>query len=121
MRKFANRVIGFCKEVVSEDGRASAKRVSLFLLLFTFIFLCLYNVFTGKMINDNLLTDLFSLLPTIFALVFGSNIISAVKVIKTTGQINNKQTITSDPGDGGADQPPPAPPGPPANPDPNAK
>lgn len=87
----------FTRLTISEDGIPSAKKVSLFILLFLFIFVVLFNLFTGKRPDETLQSQLYYLLTTVFGLVFGSNIVTAIQKIKTTQSENNAKVNAPSP------------------------
>lgn len=87
----------FLRLTLSEDGNPSAKRVALFILLFLFIFEALYNLFTGKVPDQTLQSQLYYLLTTAYGLVFGSNIVSAIKDIKVIQSNNNTKVNAPSP------------------------
>ena len=73
----------FIKGVLSEQGLPSSKRAMLFILLLTFVFIILYNLFSGHKPDQTLQDQLYYMLTTNIALIFGSNIANVVKDIKT--------------------------------------
>lgn len=78
----------FLKGVFSEtDGSPSSKRVVMFILTMLFVGVTIYNLTTGKNLDDTLKNQLFYLLCWIFSMVFGEKIVSAFKDNKTN--INN--------------------------------
>lgn len=87
----------FARLTISEDGIPSAKRVALFILLFLFIFVVIFNLFTGKRPDETLQSQLYYLLTTVFGLVFGSNIVTAIQKIKTTQSENNAKVNAPSP------------------------
>lgn len=83
------KLLTFFRLALSEDGIPSSKRVVLFILLLTFIFIVLYNIFTGKKPDDTLQSQLYYMLTTVVGLVFGSNIVNAIKDVKIKQSNNN--------------------------------
>ncbi len=70
----------FIKGVLSEsDGTPSSRRLVMFILTFLFVGISLYNVITGKNLDDVLKSQLFYLLIWIFSVVFGDKVVTALK------------------------------------------
>lgn len=74
---------------LSENGSPSSKRLVLFFLLFLFIFLTLYNLFTGKSPSSVFIDQLYLMLTTSLGVVFGANVLDTIKEIKTVQSNNN--------------------------------
>jgi hypothetical protein len=65
----------FIKGILTDsDGKPSAKRVSLFLFVFTFITVDFVNLFLGKKMDETLTNQLFYLLMYVISVVFGEKI-----------------------------------------------
>jgi hypothetical protein len=70
----------FIKGVLTDsDGKPSAKRVSLFLFVFTFITIDFLNLLMGKNLDETLKNQLFYLLVYVISTVFGENITGLFK------------------------------------------
>lgn len=91
----------FIFQVFSENGNPSSKRVICFILLFLYSFVLLYNLFTGKKPDDTIEVQLYYMLVTNLGIILGSNIVDAVKTVKTTQAESNVKV--------GAPSPTPAP------------
>ena len=85
MKKF----LGFWRLAMSENGLPSSKRVTMFLLLFAYLFILFTNLFTGKKVDDTLQNQLYYMLNACLIAVMGSNVISAVSAIKMKQSDNN--------------------------------
>lgn len=79
----------FVKLVLSENGMPSSKRVILFILLLAFLAELFINLFTAKAPISELREELFYALTGALATVFGSNILSTWKDIKSVQSDNN--------------------------------
>ncbi len=77
----------FVKDVLSERGRGSSKRVAFFIVLFVFLGLVLVSTFTGKQPAPELREELFYIMSGLLASVVGSNAINAWKEVKTNPKI----------------------------------
>lgn len=92
-------MLKFIKGVLSEsDGTPSSRRLVMFLLTILFISLSVYNIVTGKNLDETLKSQLFYLLCWLFAVIFGDKVVTAMK--SATG------------GEKGGDRPTPPPPNP---------
>lgn len=70
----------FIKGVLSEtDGTPSSRRLVMFILTALFCGVSLYNLVTGKNLDETLKNQLFYLLIWIFSVVFGDKVVSALK------------------------------------------
>lgn len=70
----------FIKDLFSDkDGSASSKRLVLFILTFLFVGVSIYNIGTGKNLDETLKNQLFYLLVYVISVVFGENITAAFK------------------------------------------
>ena len=70
----------FIKGVLSEsDGTPSSRRVVMFLLTLLFIGVVVYNIVTGKNLDDTLKNQLFYLLVWLFGVVMADKIAVAFK------------------------------------------
>lgn len=70
----------FIKSLFSDkDGSISSKRLILFALVFTFLFIVFVNLFSGKIIDATLLSSLVTLIWATLTSVFGENITSVFK------------------------------------------
>lgn len=73
-------MIQFIKGVLSEsDGTPSSRRVVMFLLTILFIGIVIYNIVTGKNLDETLKNQLFYLLVWIFGVVLADKIAVALK------------------------------------------
>lgn len=57
-----------------KDGSPSSKRVVMFILTLLFCGVSIYNLITGKNLDETLKNQLFYLIVYIFSLVFGENV-----------------------------------------------
>jgi Na+/glutamate symporter len=94
----------FIKDVLSEKGIPSTKRVAFFLLLLVFVAVIFVNLVWGKMLNEVLGSQLYYMLNALLIAIIGSNILDTVKEVKTV-QSNNNATV----GAASPNQPPPPP------------
>jgi len=77
----------FIKEIFTDsDGSPSSKRVVMFILLFLFVGVSIYNLCTGKNLDDTLKNQLFYLLCWIFSTVIGEKVVN----IFTTKPVEKK-------------------------------
>lgn len=66
----------FIKDVLTDtNGLASSKRVVMFILLFLFVGVSIYNLSSGKNLDETLKNQLFYLLCWIFSTVIGEKVI----------------------------------------------
>ncbi|MGN6491172.1 MAG: hypothetical protein ACTHLE_04190 [Agriterribacter sp.] len=70
------------KMLTGPNGGVSSKRTTMFVLLLVFIVGYFTNLFTGKHPSELFMEQLYYLLLTSFAAVFGDNIVKATKDIK---------------------------------------
>jgi hypothetical protein len=80
----------FFREVLSENGSPSSKRVAFFLVLCSFIIYIFINLFTGRKLDADLQNKLFDILLIGWAIIFGVNIADkwqAVQQTKITGTV----------------------------------
>jgi hypothetical protein len=87
----------FARLVLSEDGQPSSKRVILFILLFAFLFILIFNLFTGRKPDSTLQDQLYYMLVTALGVVFGSNVLNIIKDIKVTQSENNAKVNSPSP------------------------
>lgn len=73
----------FIKEVVSEGGTGSTKRVVLFVLLFAFLSVIYVDLFTKLTLSAGLEDKLYNAFNLTLMAVVGGNIITAIQKIKT--------------------------------------
>lgn len=85
---------------MSESGVPSIKRVTLVILLFSFLAECAYNAVTGKVLSSVLTDQLYLALISCLGVIFGVNIMQGIKEVKIT-QSNNNAAV------GSASPPPP--------------
>lgn len=90
----------FIKDAMSESGVPSIKRVTLVILLFSFLAECTYNALTGKVLSSVLTDQLFLAMISCLGVIFGVNIAQSIKEVKITQSSNNASV--------GAASPPPA-------------
>jgi hypothetical protein len=78
----------FIKSLFSDkDGSISSKRLIMFLLVFTFVFIVYTNLFSGKTIDASLLSSLVALIWATLGSVFGENVTNIFKKTdKDSGQ-----------------------------------
>lgn len=70
----------FIKSLFSDkDGSVSSKRLVMFLLTFLFIAVTLYNIITGRNLDETLKNQLFYLLVYVISVVFGENVTGMFK------------------------------------------
>lgn len=81
----------FIKEVVSEDGRGSTKRVVLFVLLFAFLSVVYVDLFTKLSLSAGLEEKLYNAFNFSLAAVVGGNVITAIQKIKTNTNVNGEE------------------------------
>lgn len=62
-----------------KDGILSSKRVVLFVFTFLFVGISIYNVITGKNLDETLKNQLFYLLVYVLSVVFGENVTGMFK------------------------------------------
>lgn len=79
----------FIKDAMSEGGTPSIKRVTLVILLFSFLSECVYNGVTGKSLSSVLVDQLYYAMISCLGVIFGINILQGVKDIKITQSQNN--------------------------------
>lgn len=79
-------MIPFLRSVLSENGSPSSKRVVLFILVFLFVFLVIWNLCTGKSVSTTLSDQVYYAMLYVVSLIFGSNIVSSIKDIKAGPQ-----------------------------------
>ena len=91
-------MLHFIKGVLSEQGQPSSKRVAFFVLLFLFVGVCVYNIITGKMLTPTLQDQLYYMLTASLLAILGSNVITAVKDVKTSGTQQFPEPSTTQPG-----------------------
>jgi hypothetical protein len=69
--------------LTGEAGRVSSKRGVMVWLLLLFTFVCVYNVVTGKVLNEVYANQLFELLVITIVTVFGEKWLTAWFAAKT--------------------------------------
>jgi hypothetical protein len=70
----------FIKSLFSDkDGSVSSKRLVMFLLTFLFAGVTVYNIITGKNLDETLKNQLFYLLVYVISVVFGENVTGMFK------------------------------------------
>lgn len=65
--------------LMDKDGTLSSKRIVMFLLTFLFIGITIYNIRTGKNLDETLKNQLFYLLVYVISVVFGENVTGMFK------------------------------------------
>lgn len=74
----------FIKDILTDtNGLASSKRVVMFILLFLFVGVSIYNLSSGKNLDETLKNQLFYLLCWIFSTVIGEKVIDMFAGKKT--------------------------------------
>lgn len=74
----------FIKEILTDtNGSASSKRVVMFILLFLFVGISIYNLTSGKNLDETLKNQLFYLLCWIFTTVIGEKVVDMFAAKKT--------------------------------------
>lgn len=91
----------FWRDVVSEEGRASSKRIAFFVLLTVWIAAFIVNLITGKSPSQVFMDQAFYMLTLLLASIIGSNVLNTVKDVKFKQSDNNAKV--------GAPSPPPTP------------
>lgn len=84
----------FIKDVLSENGSASSKRVAFFILLFAFLAECAVDVIWGRLLSDTLRDQLYYAMLTTLGAVVGVTVVNALKDMKIS-QVNNAPTPPS--------------------------
>jgi hypothetical protein len=70
----------FIKSLFSDkDGSVSSKRLVMFVLTFLFVGVTIYNITTGKNLDETLKNQLFYLLVYVISVVFGENVTGMFK------------------------------------------
>lgn len=70
----------FIKGIFTDkDGQFSSKRVFLMLMTVLFVFISVFNLFTGKNLDETLKNQLFYLIVYALSVVFGENVTGAFK------------------------------------------
>lgn len=64
---------------MDKDGSFSSKRVVLFIFTFLFVGVSIYNIVTGKNLDETLKNQLFYLLVYVISVVFGENVTGLFK------------------------------------------
>lgn len=82
-------MIKFIRDVLSENGSPSSKRVAFFILLFAFLLELAVNLIWNKLLSDTLRDQLYYAMLSCLAVIFGVNITQMVKDIKVTQSQNN--------------------------------
>lgn len=89
MKLFITKIPGFLREALSEGGTASIKRVTLAILLLAFLAECVYNICTGKMLENTLRDQLYYAFISVLAAILGINVLNGIKDIKIEQSKNN--------------------------------
>lgn len=72
----------FIKEVLSENGSASSKRVAFFILLFAFLAQLAVDLVWGKLLSDTLRDQLYYAMLTTLGAVVGVTVFNGFKDMK---------------------------------------
>jgi len=79
----------FIKEVLSENGSASSKRVAFFILLFAFLAQLAVDLVWGKLLSDTLRDQLYYAMLTTLGAVVGVTVFNGFKDMKIAQSSNN--------------------------------